>query len=122
MRTTSLKNRKGEPRYRKEQQAEAEAYSKAWGEYRKTLFEAGATEFPTFEFSVSNGIPIELRDANGLKEKNHVGDVLIHESLIPNQANLIIIPRQELLLIVKVRYKRHLMEFLYYNMEILLHS
>lgn len=92
MRTTSLKNRKGEPRYRSEQQAEAEAYSKAWGQYRKTLFEAGATEFPTFEFSVSNGIPIELRDANGLKERNHVGDVLIDESLIANQANLIIIP------------------------------
>jgi hypothetical protein len=92
MRTTSLFNRKGVPRYRSEQQAEAEAYSKAWGEYRKTLFEAGATEFSTFEFSVSNGIPIELRDANGLKEKNHVGDVLIDESLIPNQANLIIIP------------------------------
>jgi hypothetical protein len=92
MRTTSLFNRKGVPRYRKEQQAEAEAYSKAWGEYRKTLFEAGATEFPTFEFSVSNGIPIELRDANGLKEKNHVGDVLIDESLIANQANLIVIP------------------------------
>ena len=92
MRTTSLFNRSGQPRYRKEQQAEAEAYSKAWGEYRKTLFEAGATEFPTFEFSVSNGIPIELRDANGLKEKNHVGDVLIDESLIANQANLIIIP------------------------------
>jgi hypothetical protein len=92
MRTTSLFNRKGLPRYRQEQKAEAEAYSKAWSEYRKTLFEAGATEFPTFEFSVSNGIPIELRDANGLKEKNHVGGVLIDESLIANQANLIIIP------------------------------
>jgi len=92
MRTTSLLNRSGDPRYRKDQQAEAEAYSKAWGEYRKTLFNAGATEFPTFEFSVSNGIPIELKDANGLKEKNHVGDVLIDESLIANQANLIVIP------------------------------
>ena len=91
MRTTSLFNRSGQPRYRKEQQAEAEAYSKAWGEYRKTLFEAEATEFPTFEFSVSNGIPIELRDANGLKEKNHVGGVLIDESLIANESNLVVI-------------------------------
>ena len=92
MRTTSLINRRNEPRYRQEQKAEAEAYSRAWGEYRKSLFEAGATEFPTFEFSVSKGLPIELRDANGLKEKNHVGGILIDESLITNQANLIVIP------------------------------
>jgi alkylated DNA repair dioxygenase AlkB len=92
MRTTSLFNRSGQPRYRQEQKAEAEAYSRAWGEYRKSLFEAGATEFPTFEFSVSKGLPIELRDANGLKEKNHVGGILIDESLITNQANLIVIP------------------------------
>ena len=92
MRTTSLLNRRNEPRYRQEQKAEAEAYSRAWGEYRKTLFEAGATEFPTFEFSVSKGLPIELRDANGLKEKNHVGGILIDENLIANQANLIVIP------------------------------
>ena len=98
MRTTSLnylrRDSRGNPipRYRKEQQAEAEAYSKAWGEYRKTLFNAGATEFPTFEFSVSKGIPIEIISADGLKEKNHVGDVLIDESLIANQANLIVVP------------------------------
>ena len=92
MRTTSLLNRRNEPRYRQEQKAEAEAYSRAWGEYRKSLFEAGATEFPTFEFSVSKGLPIELRDANGLKEKNHVGGILIDENLITNQANLITIP------------------------------
>ena len=92
MRTTSLLNRRNEPRYRQEQKAEAEAYSRAWAEYRKSLFEAGATEFPTFEFSVSKGLPIELRDANGLKEKNHVGGILIDENLIANQANLIVIP------------------------------
>ena len=98
MRTTSLnyliKDNQGNPipRYRKEQKAEAEAYSRAWGEYRTTLFNAGATEFPTFQFSVSNGIPIEIVTVDGIKEKNHVGGILIDESLISNQANLIIIP------------------------------
>jgi len=98
MRTTSLnylrKDAQGNPipRYRKDQQPEAEAYARAWKEYRTSLFNAGATEFPTFEFSVSRGIPIEIISADGVKERNHVGGILIDESLISNQANLITIP------------------------------
>ena len=98
MRTTSLnylrKDAQGNPipRYRKDQQPEAEAYARAWKEYRTSLFNAGATEFPTFEFSVSRGIPIEIISADGIKERNHVGGILIDESLISNQANLITIP------------------------------
>ena len=92
MRTTSLTYRNGNPRYRSEQEAEARAYAAAWKEYRKKLFNAEATEFPTFEFFVSAGIPIEIKTADGIKEKNHVGGILIKEELISNQANLIVVP------------------------------
>jgi alkylated DNA repair dioxygenase AlkB len=92
MRTTSLTYRNGNPRYRSEQEAEARAYAAAWKEYRTKLFNAEATEFPTFEFFVSAGIPIEIKTADGIKEKNHVGGILIKEELISNQANLIVVP------------------------------
>jgi len=92
MRTTSLTYRNGNPRYRSEQEAEARAYAAAWKEYRKKLFNAEATEVPTFEFFVSAGIPIEIKSADGIKEKNHVGGILIKEELITNQANLIVVP------------------------------
>jgi hypothetical protein len=95
MRTTSLHYRNGNPRYRSEQEDEARAYAAAWKAYRTKLFNAGATEFPTFEFFVSSGIPIEIKTAEGIKEKNHVGGILIKEELITNQANLIVIPTKK---------------------------
>ena len=93
MRTTSLYYKDGKtPRYRKEQKAEAEAYSRAWAKYREGLFNNKATTFPTFGFTISAGIAKENKDANNLRETNQVGGILIDENLISTQEGLITIP------------------------------
>ena len=92
MRTTSLTYKNGSPRYRAEQKAEAEAYSRSWAKYRAGLFANEATTFPTFAFTISTGIAKEKRDANNLRETNQVGGILIDEDLISAQEGLITIP------------------------------
>jgi hypothetical protein len=99
--TTNLKYKNGDPRYRKNEKAKAEALQTAYIKYRKDLFESPANAAPpVFKFIISRGVAVEptttKKDANGkdvvVKEKNHVGDVLVPENLISSQQGLIVVP------------------------------
>ena len=73
MRTTKTTDSKNNPRFRGKQQELFEAYKKEYIKFREDLI-ANQDQMPApFEFTVSRGIPIENIDANGIKERNHVG-------------------------------------------------
>ena len=99
--TTNLKYKNGDPRYRKSEKAKAEALQTAYIKYRKDLFESPANAAPpVFKFIISRGVAVEptttKKDADGkdvvVKEKNHVGGVLVPENLISSQQGLIVVP------------------------------
>ena len=92
MRTTKTTDSKNNPRFRGKQQELFEAYKKEYIKFREDLI-ANQDQMPApFEFTVSRGIPIENIDANGIKERNHVGGILIDKDKIGSQENLIVIP------------------------------
>lgn len=78
------------PRFRKNEEAEAKAYMDAWKEARAKVFASDPSYPQLYSFSVSRGMAVE-NNVNGKPETNHVGDNLIPEKKIKNQANLIVI-------------------------------
>ena len=78
------------PRFRKNEEAEAFSYMEAWKEARAKLFDPNATSPSMYSFSISRGMAVET-PVDGKPEVNHVGDNLIPEKKIKNQANLIVI-------------------------------
>lgn len=92
MPSTKITDSKGNPRYRSDQKEEFEAMAQAWRAYRKTIFNNPPTVTTSFVFDISRGIAIENKDADGNKEKNNVGGILIPEDKISTQQDLIIIP------------------------------
>lgn len=89
MPTTSLLNSRNNPRYRSNQKEEAERYSAAWKIERERLFANPEGSYKLYSFTISRGIPVEIKDANGRLERNPVSDVLISEDLIGSQEGLI---------------------------------
>lgn len=89
MPTTSLVNLKGNARYRSNQKEEAERYSAAWKIERERLFTNPEGSYKLYNFTISRGMPIEVKDANGRLERNAVSDVLISEDLIGSQEGLV---------------------------------
>lgn len=94
MPTTSLTDSRGNPRYRGNQKAEAEAQHEAWKVKRQQLLSATKPEI--YEFRVSRGIANEIvqeieEDGTRItvREKNHVGGVLVPEDRISTQEGLI---------------------------------
>ena len=81
---TKYKN--GDPRYRKDQKAEAEAQSAAWGIKRARLFAADPKSYELYSFDISRGIAIENSG-----ERNHVGQTLVPESKIEGQQGLVVV-------------------------------
>ena len=92
MPTTKTTDSKGNPRYRADQKEEFEAAARGWKAFRAQMFSAPADAFTSFAFDVSRGIAIENKDAEGNKEKNQVGGVLVPENKIATQQDLIVIP------------------------------
>lgn len=90
MPTTSLTYSNNSPRYRREQLAEVEAQSEAWRIKRQQLLSATNPEI--YEFVVSRGIPIEnitIVDGQRIREKNHIGGILVPEDRISTQEGLL---------------------------------
>ena len=88
----NYKDAKGNPvhRFRQGEEAEAEAYMEAWKAYRAKLFDPNNTSPNLYSFNVSRGMAVE-NPVDGKPETNHVGDNLIPEKKIKNQANLIVV-------------------------------
>ena len=72
MPTILLENSIGKPKYRSGEKEEATAYSKAWGEYRKTLFSLSSDKLFPMEFTISRGIP----DEEVIEQYNDEGDII----------------------------------------------
>lgn len=105
MPTIETKDSKGDPRYRGEEQAVLEAYSKAWQKYREDLWAADSNKYEAFEFKISRGIPSRplvpklddegnpMFDEEGKQlmesDRNHVSDVLIPSELISKTKGVI---------------------------------
>jgi hypothetical protein len=92
MPTTETKDGSGRPRYREDQKEEFEAAAKGWRILREQLFSAPANTVTSYSFDVSRGIPIEIKNADGIVEKNQVGGILVPENKISTQEGLIVIP------------------------------
>lgn len=92
MPTTKITDSKGNPRYRADQKEEFEAAARGWKAFREQMFSAPADAFTSFAFDVSRGIAIEIKDADGNKEKNQVSGILVPENKIATQQDLIVIP------------------------------
>ena len=92
MPTTKTTDSKGNPRYRADQKEEFEAAARGWKAFRAQMFLAPADAFTSFAFDVSRGIAIENKDAEGNKEKNQIGGILVPENKIATQQDLIVIP------------------------------
>jgi len=100
MPTTSTTNSRGVARYRANQKEQAEQMSKAWALKRAELFNAPENSYTTYEFVISRGIGEQNETKDGVKEKNHVGTILINsdekqaEKVIASQEGLIVIPTE----------------------------
>ena len=92
MPTTKLTYADGKPRYRADQKEDFEAAAKGWKVLREQMFSAAPDTFTSYVFDVSRGIPFENKDADGNKERNQVGSVLVPEDKIATQEGLIVIP------------------------------
>jgi hypothetical protein len=92
MPTTETKDGSGRPRYRADQKEEFEAAAKGWRILREQLFSAPANIVKSYSFDVSRGIPIEIKNADGIVEKNQVGGILVPENKISTQEGLIVVP------------------------------
>ena len=77
------------PRFRKGEKEVFEAYAKSWAAERAKLFKAPATTIKAYKFNISRGIAIENELINGVRERNQVGGVLVPESKISSQQDLI---------------------------------
>jgi hypothetical protein len=88
MPTPSLFDRSGNPRFRADQMAEAEATSKAWATKRTELFAAPAFPVKAYRFAISRGVA-EVNIVDGKYERNQVGGILIPENKIATQEGLL---------------------------------
>ncbi len=86
MPTAALYNSKGDPRFRKQEEAQAKEMSRAWTVKRAELFTAPAGTYTIYDFGVSKGVPITDRN-----ERKFVGDNLVPQKKIATQENLIVI-------------------------------
>jgi predicted NAD-dependent protein-ADP-ribosyltransferase YbiA (DUF1768 family) len=86
MPTAALYNSKGDPRFRKQEEAQAKEMSRAWTVKRAELFAAPAGTYTIYDFGVSKGVPITDRN-----ERKFVGDNLVPQKKIATQENLIVI-------------------------------
>ena len=86
MPTAALYNSKGDPRFRKQEEAQAKEMSRAWTAKRAELFAAPAGTYTIYDFGVSKGVPITDRN-----ERKFVGDNLVPQKKIATQENLIVI-------------------------------
>ena len=86
MPTAALYNSKGDPRFRKQEEAQAKEMSRAWTVKRVELFAAPAGTYTIYDFGVSKGVPITDRN-----ERKFVGDNLVPQKKIATQENLIVI-------------------------------
>jgi hypothetical protein len=91
MPTTRTTYLNGDPRYRANQQEEAEGYSRSYEKFRAARFAAEATDVNANTFIVSRGIA-KVNKINGVYEKNNVGGILVPEHLIGTQEGLIMLP------------------------------
>ena len=78
------------PRFRKGEEAEAEAYMEAWKKARADVFASDPNNPQLYSFSISRGMAVET-PVDGKAATNHVGDNLIPEKKIKNQANVIVV-------------------------------
>jgi hypothetical protein len=76
MPTPGLYNSRKQAKYRIAEKEEAEAYSKAWSEYRKNLYDANPNQLLEFDFGVSKGISVKKTD---VLERNFVDQVLLDD-------------------------------------------
>lgn len=81
-----------QPRYRAEKAGEkeaAEAYSQAWENQRKELFEQETFQYRPFEFAISRGLAVrdivEDVDDNGVKTKRHIYHP-VTDTIVPKEA------------------------------------
>ena len=101
MPTTSLINSRGVARHRSDQKEQAEQMSKAWALKRAELFAAPENSYSTYEFVISRGIAEQNETKDGIKEKNHVGTILINsnekeaEKVIASQQGIVVIPTED---------------------------
>jgi hypothetical protein len=86
MPTAALYNSKGDPRFRKQEEAQAKEMSRAWTVKRAELFAAPAGTYTIYDFGVSKGVPITDRN-----ERKFVGDNLVPQKKVATQENLIVI-------------------------------
>jgi hypothetical protein len=86
MPTAALYNSKGDPRFRKQEEAQAKEMSRAWTVKRAELFAAPAGTYTIYDFGVSKGVPITDRN-----ERKFVGDNLVPQKKIATQESLIVI-------------------------------
>ena len=92
MPTTKLTDSNGNPRYRADQKEDFEAAARGWRVLREQMFSAPADQFTSYAFDVSRGIAIENKDAEGNRERNNVGDILVPEDKVATQQDLVVIP------------------------------
>lgn len=78
------------PRFRQGEEAEATAYMEAWKQARADIFASDPNNPPLYSFTISRGMAVET-PVDGKPAVNHVGDNLIPEKKIKNQANVIVI-------------------------------
>jgi hypothetical protein len=88
----NYKDAKGNPvpRFRQGEEAEATAYMEAWKQARASVFASDPNNPQLYSFSISRGMAVET-PIDGKPATNHVGDNLIPEKKIKNQANLIVV-------------------------------
>ena len=78
------------PRFRQGEEAEATAYMEAWKQARADVFASDPNNPQLYSFSISRGMAVET-PVDGKPATNHVGDNLIPEKKIKNQANVIVV-------------------------------
>jgi hypothetical protein len=88
----NYKDAKGNPvpRFRQGEEAEATAYMEAWKQARASVFASDPNNPQLYSFSISRGMAVET-PVDGKPATNHVGDNLIPEKKIKNQANVIVV-------------------------------
>jgi hypothetical protein len=87
MRSTSLKDSKGNSKVRSNQEQEAEAYVEAWKKERANIFATDPNASPTiYEFDVSRGVAIEGDTPNHVAGTLITADTKAERQLLKNQS------------------------------------
>jgi hypothetical protein len=87
MRSTSLKDSKGNSKVRSNQEQEAEAYVEAWKKERANIFATDPNASPTiYDFDISRGVAIEGDTPNHVAGTLISGDTKVERQLLKNQS------------------------------------